>query len=166
MYLMSISFATQSAARAFHMFGSRGANPRNYVLRYLLQEHICMKTGVRTVQTQIKTDNEFDSPVKLTDSCVARLKTIAKGKCLRVDVEGGGCSGFQYLFKLDGTIHDGDVVIERDGVKLVVDETALEYLKGSTVDYHEELIRSAFRVINNPQSEQGCSCGASFSIKL
>lgn len=57
-------------------------------------------------------------------------------------------------------------IIERDGAKVVIDEVSLEYLKGSTVDYHEELIRSAFRVSLNPNVEKGCSCGSSFTLKL
>ena len=57
-------------------------------------------------------------------------------------------------------------VFERDGAKLVVDIDSMEYVKGATIDYHEELIRCAFRVLGNPQAEQGCSCGASFSFKL
>lgn len=107
--------------------------------------------------------------LRLSDSCVKQLHKIFAENgdgFLRVSVEGGGCSGFKYTFDVDSDIHDDDRIIERDGARLVIDEVSLEYLKGSTVDYHEELIRSAFRVSLNPNAEKGCSCGSSFNFKL
>jgi len=82
---------------------------------------------------------------------------------LRVFITGGGCSGFQYGFDFAETVNDGDVVIEKDGVSLVVDPMSIQYLEGSTVDYVENLEGARF-VINNPNATTTCGCGSSFSV--
>ncbi|XP_078516014.1 iron-sulfur cluster assembly 2 homolog, mitochondrial [Lissotriton helveticus] len=105
--------------------------------------------------------------IQLSDSCVKRLREIGDGtEFLRLQVEGGGCSGFQYKFSLDAVINPDDRVFGPDDARLVVDSDSLDFVKGCMVDFSQELIRSSFQVVNNPQAEQGCSCGTSFSIKL
>ncbi|KAG9408797.1 Iron-sulfur cluster assembly 2, mitochondrial [Aphanomyces cochlioides] len=85
---------------------------------------------------------------------------------LRVAVEGGGCSGFQYVLTLeDAPLEVDDQVFEKDGAKVVVDTTSMDLLKGSTVDFAQELIRSSFTIINNPNAVSGCGCGSSFELK-
>ncbi|XP_015242331.1 PREDICTED: iron-sulfur cluster assembly 2 homolog, mitochondrial [Cyprinodon variegatus] len=108
-----------------------------------------------------------EDKVLLTDSCVKRLSEIMeKGEYLRIQVEGGGCSGFQYKFSVDRNKNEEDRVFEQGGVGIIVDQESLEFVKGSTVDFTQELIRSTFQVLKNPQADHGCSCGSSFSVKL
>ena len=71
----------------------------------------------------------------------------------------------RFIIKKQKTTSDEDSVIEKDGIDVVVDESSLELIKGSTIDYTQELIRSAFSVVNNPQSESACGCGSSFAVK-
>jgi len=111
-----------------------------------------------------------NSELNLCENWIRRLQTILKDQQehLRVFVEGGGCSGFQYKFVVeskDKLNAQQDRIFGRNGVQVIVDKDSLELLKDSTIDYQEELIRSSFRITNNPNAEQGCSCGTSFSIK-
>jgi len=85
------------------------------------------------------------------------------GLMLRVSVSGGGCSGFQYGFSFDDTVNPDDRTFQRDGVTAVVDETSLELLAGSEVDFVEDLGGSAFK-ITNPNATSSCGCGSSFAI--
>uniref|UniRef100_A0A670IKX8 Iron-sulfur cluster assembly 2 homolog, mitochondrial n=1 Tax=Podarcis muralis TaxID=64176 RepID=A0A670IKX8_PODMU len=108
-----------------------------------------------------------EGQIYLSENCVKRLLEIAEAsEFLRLQVEGGGCSGFQYKFSLDTVVNSDDRIFEQGGARVVVDLDSLSFVKGAMVDFNQELIRSSFQVVNNPQAEQGCSCGSSFSIKL
>ena len=85
------------------------------------------------------------------------------GLFLRITVSGGGCSGFQYGFNFDDEIRADDKVFERDGVKVVIDETSLDLMGGAEVDFVEDLIGASFQ-IRNPQATASCGCGSSFSV--
>lgn len=106
-------------------------------------------------------------PLILTPSAAKRVAFIAQKQSrpaiLRLAVEGGGCSGFQYKFDLADAPEADDSVSECDGVKLVVDPVSLDLIAGSTVDFVESLGGAAFKV-ENPQAAAGCGCGASFGI--
>ena len=103
----------------------------------------------------------------LSPSAAERVRMIAekqgKPAILRLSVEGGGCSGFQYKFDLADGADDDDAVSETDGVRLVVDPVSLDLVAGSVVDFVESLGGAAFRV-ENPQAAAGCGCGSSFGI--
>ncbi|MFA5969311.1 MAG: iron-sulfur cluster insertion protein ErpA [Sphingomonas sp.] len=103
----------------------------------------------------------------LTAAAAARVAEIAerqqKPAILRLSVEGGGCSGFQYRFGLADAIEDDDRVAETSGVKLVVDSISLDLVRGARVDFVESLGGTAFRV-DNPVAASGCGCGSSFSV--
>jgi iron-sulfur cluster assembly accessory protein len=110
----------------------------------------------------------MDAPtMTLSPAAAARVAFIAskqgKPAALRLAVEGGGCSGFQYRFGLAEQIEDDDLVVETDGVKLVVDPVSLDLVAGSTVDFVDSLGGSAFKV-ENPQAAAGCGCGSSFAV--
>lgn len=104
-------------------------------------------------------------PPKVTDRAFARLTEIgaaSEGKALRIAVEGGGCSGFQYEIALDEPKED-DLILEGKGEKVVIDSVSLPFLAGATIDFTEELIGARF-AIDNPNASSSCGCGTSFSM--
>jgi iron-sulfur cluster assembly accessory protein len=105
--------------------------------------------------------------VALTAAAATKIKEIAAsepaGAGLRVAVEGGGCSGFQYEIGVASAPTAEDLVIERDGARLFVDPISLPFLLGSEVDWVDELIGAAFK-IKNPNAASSCGCGVSFSV--
>ena len=109
---------------------------------------------------------DLSLPPKVTDRAFERLAEINAAadaaQCLRVAVEGGGCSGFQYEIKLDDPAPD-DLVLEGQGERVVVDSVSLPFLADAVIDFSEELIGARF-VIENPNATSSCGCGTSFSI--
>ena len=139
--------------------------------------------------------------LRISDRCVERLREVSEKRgrdvALRIRVDGGGCSGFQYAFELvdaDNTTQndtkkveesvpsqhqenkavaeiqeedeeENEIVIEKDGFKVLVDDISMAFIKGAEIDYEVEMIRSSFRVVDNPNSESSCGCGVSFTAK-
>ena len=91
------------------------------------------------------------------------LKTEPTGSALRVSVEGGGCSGFQYKFDVDWSKAADDLLIGHDGATVLIDPVSLQYMAGAEIDFVDDLIGAAFR-INNPKAKASCGCGTSFSL--
>jgi iron-sulfur cluster assembly accessory protein len=108
-----------------------------------------------------------DTSVTISERAARRIGEILRGEgdgaMLRISVEGGGCSGFQYKFDVDRAKTDDDLVIARDGAVVLVDSASVPFLAGSEVDFVDDLIGASFRV-NNPNATASCGCGTSFSI--
>ena len=108
-----------------------------------------------------------ETQITLTENAAKRVAWIAsrqhKPAILRLAVDGGGCAGFTYKFELASEAQSDDEIVETDGVKLVVDPVSLDLVKGSAVDFVEDLGGAAFKV-TNPNAQSGCGCGSSFSV--
>ncbi|HEX2137720.1 MAG TPA: iron-sulfur cluster insertion protein ErpA [Microvirga sp.] len=107
------------------------------------------------------------SGITLTERAARRIKEIMahepQGAMLRVSVNGGGCSGFQYAFDVERTRQDEDLLVERDGAAVLVDQVSLQYMDGSVIDFVDDLIGQSFK-IENPHATASCGCGTSFSL--
>jgi iron-sulfur cluster assembly accessory protein len=105
--------------------------------------------------------------VTLSDRAAARIaKLLARepaGAALRVSVEGGGCSGFQYGFNFVGDRNEDDLVLEKNGARVLIDSLSLDYMSGSEIDFVDALIGQSFQ-IKNPHATSSCGCGVSFSV--
>ncbi len=104
----------------------------------------------------------------ISDNAAKRIAALVEmeektGMRLRVAVSGGGCSGFQYGFSLDDARNDDDLLYEKNGIEVVIDEVSLDFLKGSELDFKEDLIGSYF-AMTNPNATSTCGCGTSFAV--
>lgn len=129
------------------------------------------KNNVPCLASHFTTTNLTQSEkleLNIDTSAVTRLqKILDTEEFLRVVVEGGGCSGYQYKFEVDNCIEaEEDIIFTKEGVRVICDEVSLKILNGSTVEFHQDMLRAGFRVVDIPLAEKGCSCGVSFSVKL
>lgn len=134
-------------------------------------------SALSKIARPISTPPSSSPAVQITRQCVDRIKQLANERnkylALRVNVDGGGCSGFQYGFELEdwekkpqaSLLKEEENLFEKDGAFVIVDNISLVYLSGSKIDYSQELISSSFRISENPNSESSCGCGVSFSPK-
>ncbi|KAI8059545.1 hypothetical protein BC940DRAFT_313543 [Gongronella butleri] len=107
----------------------------------------------------------------ITDRAVKQLKHIAQrdnepDQLLRVLVDSGGCHGYQNKMELTKTVDEDDYIFEKDGIRVVVDGVSLQFLRGSNVDFVEELIGSTFQVVDNPNAKNSCGCNISYDVDL
>jgi iron-sulfur cluster insertion protein len=118
-----------------------------------------------TTTATAETDN---APVLFSDSAVDKVRELIEEEGnaalkLRIYITGGGCSGFQYGFTFDENVNEGDTVVEKGGVSLLIDPMSYQYLLGAEIDYKDDLQGSHF-VIRNPNATTTCGCGSSFSV--
>ncbi len=111
---------------------------------------------------------EMPAPLIFTDSAASKVKQLIEEEGnpelkLRVFVQGGGCSGFQYGFTFDEVTNEDDTIMEKDGVQLLIDAMSYQYLVGAEIDYKDDLNGAQF-VIKNPNATTTCGCGSSFSV--
>lgn len=124
--------------------------------------------AVTETATETTAPAEMPSPFVFTDAAADKVKQliIEEGNPelkLRVFVQGGGCSGFQYGFTFDETVNEDDTVLNKNGVELLVDSMSYQYLVGAEIDYKDDLNGAQF-VIKNPNASTTCGCGSSFSV--
>jgi iron-sulfur cluster insertion protein len=105
----------------------------------------------------------MESTVNITARAANRIREIASSHALRISVNGGGCSGFQYDFAIADGPQDDDIAFERDGATVLVDSVSIGFIEGSTLDFVDDLIGQSFK-IQNPQAKSSCGCGVSFTI--
>ena len=111
---------------------------------------------------------QIPDPLVFTEAAADKVKALIEEEeneqlMLRVFISGGGCSGFQYGFTFDENTTDGDTIVEKAGVKLLIDPMSIQYLTGAEIDYSEGLEGAQF-VIRNPNAQTTCGCGSSFSV--
>lgn len=116
----------------------------------------------------VATQEAITTPLLFTDSAAIKVRQLIDEEnnnslMLRVFIQGGGCSGFQYGFTFDENVQEGDTIVENQGVKLLVDPMSFQYLAGAEIDYIEGLEGAQF-VIRNPNAVTTCGCGSSFAV--
>lgn len=126
-----------------------------------------MSAAVQTANLQADTTPPSD-PLVFTEAAAAKVADLIAEEGnpelkLRVFVQGGGCSGFQYGFTFDEAVNDDDMTLEKNGVQLLIDSMSFQYLVGAEIDYKEDIQGSQF-VIRNPNATTTCGCGSSFSV--
>jgi iron-sulfur cluster assembly accessory protein len=112
-------------------------------------------------------DAAVELPVELTDNAARRVAEILKeepdGSFLRIGVDGGGCSGFTYTYKIEPDRAEGDLLLDRDGALVLIDDISLQFLRGCRIDFIDNLMGRMFK-IENPAATASCGCGSSFAV--